>query len=186
MSSDNHLSDNRRHNVITASNAYAVIHDRKKLFRQMTFREPPFEGNEATEYGKYHEHIALSALEKELDDILVPGNKFMVHSELPFGASPDAFYNGLPVEIKCPFSQEVYPTIPDRYYYQVQLQLMVTNQEMAYFYVWTPEETKLEMIPFSKRFMAWYLPHALDFIEFVNKDEEPPRWTKKPTFNIGE
>ena len=34
MSSDKHLSDNRRHNIITASNAYAAIHDRKKLWRQ--------------------------------------------------------------------------------------------------------------------------------------------------------
>jgi hypothetical protein len=53
--------------------------------------------------------------------------------------------------------------------------------------VWTEEETKLEVIPYNKKFMAWYMPYALDFInEYVIKDIEPPRWVKKPTFNIGD
>lgn len=186
MNSDNHLKDNRRNNVITASNAWAAIHDRKKLWRQMTFREQPFEGNEATEYGKHYEHIALSEFEKEIQEICEPGNKFIVHKNLPFGASPDAFFNGYPVEIKCPFSQEVYPTTPERYFYQVQMQLMVCDKEMAFFYVWTPNETKLTRIHFDERFMAWYLPHALEFIKYVEEDKEPPRWSKKPTYNLGE
>lgn len=186
MSSDSHLKDNRRLNVITASNAYDVIHNRKKLWKQMTFREQGFKGNQATEYGKHYEKYAISALEKELDTILEPGNKLIVHSELPFAATPDAFYNGYPCEVKCPFTQKVYSTIPDRYYYQVQLQMMVTNQEFCYFYIWTPEETKLEVIPFSKRFMAWYLPYALDFMKMVKDDVEPPRWNRKPTFKLGD
>ena len=64
-----HLKDNRRHNVITASNAYAAVYERQKLWRQMTLREPPFAGNEMTEYGVIHEPIALSALEKEFEGI---------------------------------------------------------------------------------------------------------------------
>ena len=187
QTNSDHLKDNRRHNIITASNAYAVIHDRKKLWRQMTFREAPFQGNDATEHGKFYEPVALSALEKELDDILEPGNKLVVHENHPIGASVDALYNGYPVEIKCPYSSGVYPSIPDRYYYQVQLQMFVHEKDMAYFYVWTEEETKLEVIPYNKKFMAWYMPYALDFInEYVIKDIEPPRWTKKPTFKIGE
>lgn len=183
---DKHLKDSRRLNCVTASNAYAVIHDRKKLWRQMTFREPPFSGNDATEYGKFHEHIALSALEKELDTILEPGNRLVVHPELPLAGSPDFFYKGYPGEIKCPFTREVYPSIPDRYYYQVQVQMMVTMKDEAYFYVWTPDKTRLQVIPFDERFMAWYLPHVLDFMKFVRDDEEPPRWDKKPTYNLGE
>ena len=125
QTNSDHLKDNRRHNIITASNAYAVIHDRKSLWRKMTFREPPFQGNDATEHGKFYEPVALSCLEKELDDILEPGNKLVVHESLPIGASVDAIYKGFPVEVKCPFTGEVYPSIPDRYYYQVQLQMMV-------------------------------------------------------------
>ena len=65
-----HLSDSRRHNVITASIAWSAVYERQKLWRQMTLREPPFEGNDMTEYGNIHESIALSALEKEFDDIV--------------------------------------------------------------------------------------------------------------------
>jgi len=106
-----HLKDNRRHNVITASNAWSAVYERQKLWRQMTLREPPFEGNEMTEYGNIHESIALSALEKEFDDIVEPGNKFVLHDKLPFGASPDGYYDGNVIEIKCPYTQEVYKEI---------------------------------------------------------------------------
>lgn len=61
-----HLLDNRRHNVITASIAWSAVYERQKLWRQMTLREPPFDGNDMTEYGNTHEHIALSALEKRI------------------------------------------------------------------------------------------------------------------------
>jgi len=44
-----HLTDNRRHNIITASNAWSAVYERQKLWRQMTLREAPFEGNEMTE-----------------------------------------------------------------------------------------------------------------------------------------
>ena len=184
-SSSDHLKDSRRLGLVTASNAYAVIHDRKKLWRQMTYREPPFSGNDATEYGKHYEHIALSALEKELGEILEPGNKFIAHPELPLGGSPDFFYNGCPGEIKCPYTQKVYPSIPDRYFYQCQVQMAITNTVKNYFYIWTPEETKLQVIPFSKEFMTWYLPFVLEFMEYVRTDQEPPRFSRKPLFKIG-
>lgn len=177
-----HLKDNRRHNVITASNAYAAVYERQKLWRQMTLREPPFEGNEMTEYGVLHEPIALSALEKEFDDIIEAGNKFVMHKELPFGASPDGYYDGNVIEIKCPYTQEVYPSIPDRYYFQMQMQMEVCRTPYAYFYVWTPNETKLEIVQRSKSWLEWYMPLALEFLDYVEKDIEPKRWTKKPIF----
>ena len=59
-----HLLDNRRHNIVTASNAWASVNERQKLWRQMTMREPPFEGNEATAWGNLHERDALSAIDK--------------------------------------------------------------------------------------------------------------------------
>lgn len=114
-----HLTDNRRHNIVTASNAWASVNERQKLWRQMTLREPPFEGNEATQWGNDHEQDALSAFEKEMGEICEPGNKLIVHSSLPMGASPDAFLNGDPCEFKAPFSMEFYPSMPERYYWQV-------------------------------------------------------------------
>ena len=108
-----HLLDNRRHNIVTASNAWASVNERQKLWRQMTLREPPFEGNEATDWGNLHEQDALSQFEKYIGEICEPGNKLIVHPDLPMGASPDAFLDGVPVEFKCPFNMEFYPEIPE-------------------------------------------------------------------------
>lgn len=178
----NHLLDRRRHNLITASNAYSVIHDRPKLWRQMTLREAPFEGNEATEWGNNHEHIALSNLEKELNDIVETGNQLVVHQTLPFGASPDGYYNTFPVEIKCPYSGVIPNEIPDRYYFQVQLQMTVLQKKKCYFYTWTIEKTKLIIVDFNQQWLDWYLPYALEFMKYLESDKEPPRWNKKPIF----
>jgi putative phage-type endonuclease len=178
-----HLTDSRRHNVITASIAWSAVYERQKLWRQMTLREPPFEGNEMTEYGNIHEPIALSALEKEFDDIVEPGNKFVLHDKLPFGASPDGYYDGNVIEIKCPYSQEVYKEIPERYYFQMQMQMEVCKMPHAYFYIWTPNETKIQVVNRSKAWLEWYTPLALEFIKYVEDDIEPKRWTKKPIFN---
>lgn len=178
-----HLLDKRRHNVITASIAWSAVYERQKLWRQMTLREPPFDGNDMTEYGNTHEHIALSALEKELNEIIESGNKFVLHDSLPFGASPDGYYQGNVVEIKCPYSQEIYKDIPERYYFQMQMQMEVCNMPQAYFYIWTPNETKLQIVDRSKAWLEWYMPLALEFIQYVEDDIEPKRWTKKPIFN---
>lgn len=178
-----HLSDNRRHNVITASNAWSAVYERQKLWRQMTLREPPFEGNDMTEYGNIHEPIALSALEKEFDDIVEPGNKFVLHDKLPFGASPDGYYQGNVIEIKCPYTQVVYPEIPERYYFQMQMQMEVCKMPHAYFYIWTPTETKIQVVDRSKAWLEWYTPLALEFMKYVEDDIEPKRWTKKPIFD---
>jgi hypothetical protein len=61
--------------------------------------------------------------------------------------------------------------------------MAVTNTTKNFFFVWTEDDTKLEVIPFNKDFMTWYLPYALDFIKMVQDNEEPPRWKRKPIFN---
>ena len=182
-----HLKDNRRHNIITASNAWAAVYERQKLWRQMTFREPPFEGNEMTQWGIDNEPLALSAFEKEMDEICLPGNKLMVHDTLPFGASPDAYLdNGAVVELKCPYSQEYYDVMPPRYYFQIQMQMLVCNKNMAWFGVWTPNGIRIQNITYNKKWEDWYIPLALEFMQYVNDDVEPKRWTRKPIFNIEE
>ena len=102
---------------------------------------------------------------------------------MPFGASPDGYYQGNVVEIKCPYSQEIYKDIPERYYFQMQMQMEVCNMPQAYFYIWTPNETKLQIVDRSKAWLEWYTPLALEFIQYVEDDIEPKRRTKKPIFN---
>ena len=179
-----HLRDNRRHNIITASNCWASVYERQKLWRQMTLREAPFEGNEMTEWGNLHEHLAICEFEKAMGEITETGNKLIVHPDLPLGASPDGFLNRLPIEVKCPYSQEFYGMIPDRYYFQTQLQMEVCGAPRCYFVVWTPKGITIQIIERSKEWFYWYKPLALEFMKFVEDDVEPTRWKRKPIFDI--
>jgi putative phage-type endonuclease len=179
-----HLLDNRRHLIVTASNAWSAVYERQKLWRQMTLREAPFEGNEMTEWGIDHEHLALCEFEKAMDQICEVGNKLIVHPDLPLGASPDGFLDRLPIEIKCPFTQEFYGMIPDRYYFQTQLQMEVCNAPRCYFVVWTPKGITIQIIERSKEWFDWYKPLVLEFMKFVEDDIEPTRWKRKPIFDI--
>ena len=177
-----HLKDNRRHNIITASQIWSSLYERQKLWREKTLREPPFEGNDATQYGTDHEHIALSAFELHMDDICHSGNRLVVHDDLPFGASPDAYLNGIPVEIKCPYNQEIYDGIPERYWMQMQLQCFVTNSIACHFVVWTPNKMHTELVQYDKEFIDWYIPYGLEMIQYIKDDKEPPRWKRKPKY----
>jgi len=179
-----HLKDPRRNSIITASECYDAIHDRKKLWRVKTNREEKFLGNEMTQWGLDHEHIALSDFEKKMADVCNSGNKLIVHPEYPFGASPDAFLNGVPVEIKCPYKLEIYETIPERYYYQMQLQMFCCQAIACHFVVWTPYEMHTELVQYDKEFIDWYMPYGLEFLKYMQDDEEPPRWNKKPIWQI--
>ncbi len=185
-----HLKDNRRHNIITASQAWGAVYERQKLWREKTFREKPFSGNIMTAYGLANEENALRAFEKNMNDICENGNKLLVHPDLPIGASADAILNGIPVEIKCPFSQKIYPTIPDRYWVQMQIQMLVAqangykNAVAAHFVVWTPEELHTELVQYDQEFIDWYIPKAKEFLDYVAEDKEPPRYKRKPVFNF--
>ena len=195
-----HLKDNRRHNIVTASQAWSAVYDRKKLWREKTFREPPFEGNEMTQWGNDHEEDALLAFEKHMNDICENGNKLIVHPDLPIGASADGFLNEFdingvkfknPVELKCPFSQKIYPTIPDRYWVQMQIQIFVAqangyNATKAHFVVWTPDDFHTELVQYDQEFIDWYIPKAIDFLKYVSDDKEPPRYKRKPEFNFNQ
>jgi len=187
-----HLKDNRRHNIVTASQAWSAVYDRKKLWREKTFREPPFEGNEMTQWGNDHEEDAIQAFEVHMNDICESSNKLLVHSDLPVGATPDAFLNGAVVEVKCPYTKKIYPTIPDRYWVQMQIQMFVAqlngykNSVAAHFVVWTPDEFHTELVQYEPEFIDWYIPLAQEFMGFVQDDKEPPRYKRKPEFNFNQ
>lgn len=179
-----HLKDNRRHNIITASQAWGAVYERQKLWKEKTFRAKPFEGNEMTQWGNDNEENALLAFEKHMNDICENGNKLIVHPDLPIGASADAFLNGIPVEIKCPYTQKIYPTIPDRYWVQMQIQMLCSNAVAAHFVVWTPDDFHTELVQYDQEFIDWYIPKAQEFIGYIQDDKEPPRYKRKPKFNF--
>ena len=181
-----HLRDPRRNKVITASNAWSAINDRKKLWREMTFRSPPFQGNVMTDWGNLNEPKAISEFEKKLDTIVESGDKFEVHDTLPFGATADFKLDGYVGECKCPYTQVIYPKIPERYFYQVQIQMLVNKSEGCHFVVWTPHELHHEVVKFDQGFIDWYLPYAKEFMSFLESDTEPTRWKKKPIYKLEE
>jgi len=187
-----HLKDNRRHNIVTASQAWSAVYDRKKLWREKTFREEPFSGNEMTQWGNDHEEDAIQAFEVHMNDICESSNKLLVHPDLPVGATSDAFLNGAVVEAKCPYTQKIYPTIPDRYWVQMQIQMLVAqangykNAVAAHFVVWTPDEFHTELVQYDQEFIDWYIPLAQEFMGFVQDDKEPPRYKRKPEFNFNQ
>ena len=188
--SKTHLKDKRRHNLVTASAAYRSVYERQKLFREKTFRDPLFQGNEMPQWGNDNEENALLAFEKHMNVICENGNKFLVHPTLPIGASADAFLHGVPVEIKCPFYQKIYEKIPDKHWMQMQIQMSVAqangykNATKAHFVVWTPEELHTELVQYDQEFIDWFIPKAKEFLKYLSEDKEPPRYKRKPKFNF--
>jgi hypothetical protein len=181
-----HLKDKRRASVVTASQAWRVIHDRKKYWKEVTGRLPKFEGNEMTQWGVDHEGLAIATLEDYLNGMVDEGNLFKVHKELPIGASPDGYYKNDPVEVKCPWTQKIYPVIPEKYFYQTQIQMEVMDRPQCIFAVWTPQEFHVEYIKRDKEFIQWIIPHINEFLEYVRTDTEPKNWKKKPVYNYME
>jgi len=179
-----HLTDKKRTNkIITASQAHRVIHDRKTLWKEMTGKVPKFQGNEMTDWGNTYEPVAISELENYLQDYVEEGNIFHVHKELPLGASPDGFYEGNPVEVKCPWTQKIYPNIPEKYMWQMQIQMEVLDKPKCIFAVWTPAMFHVEQVQRDKEFIKWYMPFVNEFLDYVKLDNEPKKWNKKPKYN---
>jgi len=181
-----HLKDKRRNSVITASIAYNALYERKPLWETWTGRRERFKGNRMTQWGNDHECYAISELEKYTKSFIRPSKKFLVHKTLPFGATPDGFIDDIPVEVKCPWTQNIYETIPIRYWFQMQMQMSVVEQDKCYFMCWTPKEFKTEMVDYDADFIKWYLPYAEEFLECVRSDTPPQRWKKRPIYNYKE
>lgn len=178
-----HLKDKRRNSVITASVAYNALYERVPLWETWTWRREPFKGNHMTQWGIDNEHKALAKFELMQDVIITPSKKFLVHQTLPFGATPDGFIEGIPVEVKCPYTQRIYPEIPERYWFQMQLQMSVTEKDKCWFVCWTPDNIQVKLVNYDNDFIEWYLPFAEEFLECVKTDTKPKRWSKRPMYN---
>lgn len=181
-----------RENKLTGSVFGAAIGinpymSRQKLFRQIKGIDPKFEGNEATEWGTLHEKDCVSQYEVDSGRIVIDTG-FHIHSEHEWlGASPDGLVsdNGL-VECKCPFSLNIYETIPLYYMAQIQGQLEIIDKDWCDFAVWTPYEFSVRRIERSKEYWEWMFPLLEEFWAYVNDDVEPKRKKKAVPPTIGE
>lgn len=155
---------------------------RQQLWRVLTGREAAFEGNEATDWGTEHEPIAIDAYECETGNIVMPA-PFVPHEEWS-GASPDGYIgeDGL-IEVKCPFSQNLYAEWPVYYRAQVIGQLGITKRAWCDCWCWTPNGQQVVERIYNVPEIWHNMEDALkEFWQHVIDDREPKR-QKKFKFN---
>lgn len=126
-----------------------------------------FVGNIATSWGTNHEDEAREAFEYDQGIQVAPAS-FVVHPTLPWlGASPDGYVRDYALlEIKCPFGLRDKPkpvafksiNIQPHYYAQMQIQMFCADRVSCYFWQWTPNDTKLEIVDFDPIWIEVNLP----------------------------
>ena len=167
---------------LTASNFGAALglnkyKSRQELWREMTGKVPPFEGNEMTDWGDLHEPDALHAYEVATGFLVEPA-PFIPYSDFS-GCSPDGWVldgdvRGL-AEFKCPFSQRVHESIPDYYLAQVIGQLGITGAPWCDFVSWTPHETRIIRVDAQPKTWDRMEKELRAFWACVLTDKEPKR-----------
>lgn len=143
-----------------------------------------FKGNVATDYGTYHESLAIMDYVQSTNNIVVPTG-FHTYEEW-LGASPDGLINddGL-IEVKCPYGQRdknppEFKSIDyqTHYWMQIQIQLLVTNREWCHFYQWSAHGEMLETVRFNPLAIDKYLPELRAFYDKYLVEREAPACIK--------
>lgn len=141
-----------------------------------------FEGNEATAWGEANEPVALDAY-RSVSGMNVEQIGFVRHRDIDWiGGSPDALNDFKLIEIKCPFSQQAYDSVPSYYMAQVQGLLEITEKPTCDFAVWTPDLLRVFTIERSPAYWLWMYPKLAEFWAYFQAGVEPPR-AKKSTFD---
>ena len=179
-----------RKGMITASSVGAILGlspfmSRADVMRRMVREyyglEPEFKGNVATEYGQFHEALALEEYKWETGNA-VDKAWFVVSPHNPIlGASPDGYLGkfGL-IEIKCPYGLRnggEFKSIAEQphYYAQIQLQLYCTQRTYCDFYQWSAHNRKLERVDIDYPWLEDNIPKLLDFYnDYLKERQQAP------------
>jgi putative phage-type endonuclease len=156
---------------------------RQALWREMTGRAETFQGNEATDWGTKHETIAIDAYECETGSIVVPAP--FIKFEDWCGATPDGYVgdDGL-IEVKCPFSQRIYPEWPVYYMAQVIGQLGITGRSWCDCFCWTPDGYSIINRVYHEENTWFHMLNELrEFYAHIEDDKEPTRKRKYKFLN---
>lgn len=176
-----------REGKLTASSfgeALGLIGSWQRCFRRIKGIEV-FEGNEATMWGEANEPVAIADYQ-QATGLNVQQVGFVRHRDIEWlGGSPDALTDNRLIEIKCPFSQEVYETVPPYYMAQVQGLLEITEKPIGDLCVWTPSAIRVFTIQRSGEYWLWMYPRLAEFWAYVQANVEPPR-AKKSTFDYAD
>lgn len=182
-----------REGRLTASNFAAAMGlsryaSRAKVFREMTGRIAPFEGNAATRWGQRHEPRAVGDYERLTGSVLAQAGEeqnFHIHPAHDWlGCTPDGFTEERLVEIKCPYSEKPFGLDRLRFEYmpQVQGQMEIVGLEEVDLVCWTRRRIEVWRIARSRDYWAWMLGLLHEFKHHLDTDTPPPRLRGKPTF----
>jgi putative phage-type endonuclease len=179
----------KRNGRVTGSNVGAILGlspfmKREDVMRNMVRQyhgyPSEFTGNPATNYGTYHESIALADYELKFNR-KVELTGFHTYEDW-LGASPDGLIDtdGL-IEIKCPYgfrdnNPPMFKSIDyqTHYWLQIQIQLLVTGRQWCHFYQWSAHGYMLETVWFNPLAIEEYLPKLKDFYnEYLVECELP-------------
>lgn len=150
----------------------------RRMIRDALGAEPEFTGNVATTWGEFNENDALLDL-RLTGNLIIEKCGFYPYEDW-LGASPDGMTSdGDVVEIKCPYGKmkdknPVFKPISElpHYYDQVQVQLLCTGAEQAWFYQWSPYGDKLEPVSASEEWRDENMPKLRQFYaEFLHELE---------------
>lgn len=175
----------------------------RRMVRSYHGAESEFEGNIATEYGKFHEEYALADFELNMGLYVSEAGKdevFYIHPDNDWlGATPDGrIYNKdgeHGVEIKCPFGKRndkdpIFKTSQEQpqYVAQMQYQMYCSGTVSVYFYQWTASGSLVEVVPFDQQFIDDTLPQLKSFYDqyLVEREENFQQYLDPLTTEIPE
>lgn len=173
----------KRKGKITGSIAAACISmspymSKAEAYRTIKGLEPPFEGNEYTQWGVDHEKDAILSYEAITGNIVDNSNDEIFLERDYLGVTPDGSVLGvIYIEAKCP--QKIPESIPDHYMVQIQLGMELADMVVCHFIYWTENKTTIFEVERSKAYWDEILPHFESFAELLRTDTPPPKRSKK-------
>jgi len=149
----------------------------KRMIKEYRGEESKQLDNVALAYGIFHEAGAIVEFEMETGLKVTPAS--FVPYGIWLGASPDGYVSdGALIEVKCPYrlkdgGEHIGIDKQRHYYAQVQMQLLCTGYDRAYFFQWSPNSTMTETVERDDAFIAEMLVELRAFwSEYIIRREK--------------
>jgi putative phage-type endonuclease len=163
----------------------------RNMVREYHSAEREFKGNQATEYGTFHENLAKMDYQLKTG-VMVEKCGFYTYENW-LGASPDGFvgFDKL-IEIKCPYGQRdknppIFKTLAEQphYYAQIQVQLHVTGMIACDFYQWSPNGDYLEIVEYDRGWINKHLSILKSFYdEYLIECDNPEKYLQDKRYQV--
>jgi putative phage-type endonuclease len=193
------MLDPRRKGRITGSIAGAILGYSPYMTREDAMRSmvrewvgapSEFEGNVATEWGKFNEKSAILDFELETGLSVEPCG----FSNIGWlGATPDGFIGDDAVlEVKCPYNLKnnetpIFKTIDEQLHYkaQIHIEMYANIRKKCYFFQWCPFGHFLQVVDFDGDFFEEIFQKLKAFYdEYLIERENPEKYLEEKVKEI--